>query len=278
MLGGLEFRLPSDGPICDLSTVVVGRCGFGRFAVASRPAFDNHNHTFLTIRTDYRVLAALPRRTPPRSAFTRRELRVIDSLRTPRAVQQFLREFPYNWMKGGVTMRTFRGVLEHGEAHCLEAVLFAATVLDQHGYPPIVLDIESQDGLDHVLFLYRHRGLWGTVARSRDYGLHGRKPVFRSIRELVATYAPPFVDGSGRVIGFGTAHLDALVKTDWRLSRRNNWEVERELIRMPHSAYRMNEREYLRLLRQYAVFKASGAAQTRAVMRRMYGKAVKDWL
>lgn len=193
-------------------------------------------------------------------------------------VQSYLRRFPYNWMKQGVTMRTFRGVVEHGEAHCLEAVLFAATVLEQHGYPPLVLDIESEDGLDHVLFLHKQNGLWGTVARSRDFGLHGRRPVFRSIRALVETYVDPYVDGSGRVIGYGTTNLDDIVHTDWRLSRRNNWEVERALIRMPHAKYRMSEGRHDRILRRFREYKTSGAASTRHAMRRLYGEQVGRWL
>ncbi|MBC7894456.1 MAG: hypothetical protein H7066_03530, partial [Cytophagaceae bacterium] len=127
-------------------------------------------------------------RTPALSTFTPRERALIRRLRTPLQVQRFLRAFPYNWKE---TLWTFRGVVQHGSAHCLEAVLFAATVLEQHGYPPLVLDLESQDKLDHVLFLYRQDGRWGTVARSRDEGLHGRKPVFRSLRALVNSYMDP---------------------------------------------------------------------------------------
>lgn len=228
----------------------------------------------------HRHLRPSPRapRTPDRSAFTRAELRIIDALRTPFQVQRFLRAFPYNWMKNGVTMRTFRGVVEHGEAHCLEAVLFAATVLNQHGYPPLVLDIESEDGLDHVLFLYKQDGRWGTVARSRDYGLHGRKPVFRTIRALVETYVDPYVDGSGRVMGYGTAHLDEIVRTDWRLSRRNNWEVEQALIRMPHSIYRMSDARHHRVLQRFREYKARGFAPSRRTMRWVYGSQIDTWL
>lgn len=193
-------------------------------------------------------------------------------------MQRWLRRFPYNWMEDGVTMRTFRGVVEHGEAHCLEAVLFAATVLEQHGYPPTVLDIESEDGLDHVLFLYEQDGRWGTVARSRDYGLHGRKPRFRTIRALVETYVDPYVDGSGRVIGYGTTNLDDIVHTDWRLSRRNNWEVERALIRMPHRTYHMPNARHAEVLARFRHYKASGAAPTRRNMRALYGDQVNSWL
>ena len=82
----------------------------------------------------------------------------------PRQVQRFLRAFPYNWEKDH---QNLHGVVGSGRAHCLEAVLFAATVLEQHGYPALALDLESQDGLDHVLFIYQENGRWGTVALSR---------------------------------------------------------------------------------------------------------------
>ena len=104
--------------------------------------------------------------------------------------------------RGGDTLRSFRQVVRRGTAHCLEAALFAACVLEQHGYPPLLMGLESVDLLDHVIFVYRHRGRWGSVARSRDPGLHGRKPVFRSPRALAESYFDPYIDYTGRVTGY----------------------------------------------------------------------------
>jgi hypothetical protein len=177
-------------------------------------------------------------------------------LRTPKQVQDFLRALPYNWEKGGETLRTLRGVVRTGQAHCLEAALAAATILEQHGYPPVLLDLESQDNTDHVLFLFRRRGRWGTVARSRDAGLHGRKPVFRTLRQLVDNYADPYVDFTGRITGYGVFDLRALRRCDWRLSERNVWAVQTALINMPHLKYHMPERRYRRMLRLFRAFKA----------------------
>src|SRR4249919_2729182 len=104
--------------------------------------------------------------------FTRAEQRLIARLRTPAAVQRYLNRLPYNNEPGGrATLRSFRGVVAHGCAHCLEAALFATVVMEQHGYPPLVLSFESIDKLDHVIFVYKQRGRWGSVARSRDPGL-----------------------------------------------------------------------------------------------------------
>lgn len=192
---------------------------------------------------------------PPRELFRGREWRLIQRLRTPRQVQWFLRYLPYNWEKERETLRTFRGVVEHGEAHCLEAALTAAAILEQHGYPPFLLDLESQDKLDHVLFLLREHGRYGTVARSRDAGLHGRKPVFRTLRALVMSYVDPYVDGSGRVIGYGVLDLRTLRRCDWRFSERNVWAVEQALIKMPHTKLSTSDRRYHAMLRQFRAFR-----------------------
>ena len=159
---------------------------------------------------------------------------MVHALRTPTAVQRWLNALPYNNEKGGETLRSFRGVVRHGTAHCLEATVGAAVILEQHGYPPLVLSIESADYLDHVIFLYRHRGRWGTIARSRDPGLHGRKPVFRSIRALAMSYFDEYVDATACVEGYGCFDLRKLGAIDWRFSKRNLWAIERALIKLPH--------------------------------------------
>ncbi|HEY6290699.1 MAG TPA: hypothetical protein VI455_03940 [Terriglobia bacterium] len=192
---------------------------------------------------------------PPRGAFRPKEWEIIQLCRTPRQAQNYLRELPYNWERRGETLRTFRGVVKHGQAHCLEAALSAATILEQHGYPPLLLDLESQDKLDHVLFLYQRGGRWGTVARSRDAGLHGRRAVFRTLRELAMSYADPYVDGSARVTGYGVADLRVLVHYDWRLSQKNVWAVERALIQLPHRPLRTSDRRHDEVLRQFRAFR-----------------------
>jgi hypothetical protein len=194
-------------------------------------------------------------RTPPRSLFTPAERRVIDAHRTPSQVQDYLRSLPYNWENESKTLRTFRGIVRTGRAHCLEAVLGAATIMEQHGYPPLVLDLESQDRLDHVLFLFRGPRGWGTIAKSRDAGLHGRKPVFRRVRDLVMSYVDPYVDGSGRIVGYGVADLDELTRADWRLSEGNVPSVERALLSMPHRRLATSDRRYERVLRRYLAFR-----------------------
>jgi hypothetical protein len=193
--------------------------------------------------------------SPVRDVFTREELRIIQRHRTPEQVQQFLRRLPYNWELRGDTLRSFRQVVRHKTAHCLEAALVAAVILEQHGYPPLVVSFESKDGVDHVIFVFRRRGRWGAVARSRDAGLHGRKPVFRGIRDLVWSYFDPYVDFTGRITGYQLVDLSALGEYDWRLALKNMWSVENYLIKIPHRRLRSSNLRYRRLLARFRAYR-----------------------
>lgn len=197
--------------------------------------------------------------------FTAAERRLIARLRTPLDVQRYLNALPYNTEPppGRATLRSFRGVVRHHTAHCLEAALFAATVLEQHGYPPLVISFESIDELDHVIFVYqakgpkpRAQGRWGSVARSRDPGLHGRKPVFATPRALAASYVDTYVDLTGRIEAFALVDLRVMGNYDWRLSSRNVWKVERMLLDTKHQPLRMSEARFRDFRTRYRAFKA----------------------
>ncbi|MDQ1637112.1 MAG: hypothetical protein QOF62_451 [Pyrinomonadaceae bacterium] len=192
---------------------------------------------------------------PTRHAFTAKEWQLIQSLNTPARVQRFFSSMPYNWEKNGGTMRSFREVVKRNEAHCLEAALAAAVILEQHGYPPLLLDIESVDLLDHVIFVFQHDGLWGSIARSRDIGLHGRKPLFRSLRDLTWSYFEPYVDFSGRIKGYGLANLYDLGNYDWRFSARNMSKIEDYLRELPHKKIHSSDKRYEKLLAHYHRYK-----------------------
>ena len=192
---------------------------------------------------------------PGRAAFTAREWRLVASRRTPAAVQGYLTGLRYNRELGGGTLRSFRGVVRTGEAHCLEAALAAAAILEQRDHPPLLLSLESQDRLDHVLFVFREGGRWGAAARSRDLGLHGRLPVFRSLRDLAWSYFDTYVDHSGRITGYGLGDLRDLGDYDWRFSGKNVWRVERYLQEIPHAELNSSDRRYHRLLARYKEFR-----------------------
>ena len=192
---------------------------------------------------------------PTLENFTRWERKVIASLRTPAQVQRFLTNMPYNWERNGGTLRSFREVLKRKEAHCLEAALAATVILEQHGYPPLLLDIESVDLLDHVIFVFQKQGLWGSIGRSRDLGLQGRKPIFRNLRQLVWSYFDPYVDFSGRIKGYGLTNLYELGNYDWRFSAKNMHRIEEHLRAIPHRTLKSSDSRYKQLRTRYKEFK-----------------------
>jgi hypothetical protein len=192
---------------------------------------------------------------PTRKDFTEKEWKVIARCKTPLQVQLFLNSMPYNAETKGETLRSFRGVIRTGTAHCLEGALSAAVILEQHGYPVQFLDMESKDHLDHVVFLFKDNGRWGTVARSRDPGLHGRKPVFRSVRDIVDSYFDPFIDHTGRITAFGLGTLEELGPYDWRLSNTNVWRVEKYFNEIPHTKFASSDKRFELWHRRYEDFK-----------------------
>jgi hypothetical protein len=186
---------------------------------------------------------------------TRQEQRLIARLRTPAAVQAWLNALPYNTEQGGETLRSFRGVVGTGSAHCLEAALTAATILEQHRYPPLVLSFESIDLLDHVIFVYRAATGWGSVARSRDPGLHGRRPMFRTPRALALSYFESYIDFTGRIKAYTVVDLRVLGSYDWRLSEKNVWKVEQLLLEWPHRPILSSDRKADAMRRRYRKFR-----------------------
>ena len=192
---------------------------------------------------------------PDSKSFTSAEWKIIQRLNSPLRVQRFFSSLPYNWEKEGSTIRSFREVVKRGEAHCLEAAVSAAVILEQHGYPPLLLDLESQDLLDHVIFVFKENGNWGAIARSRDRGLHGRKAVYRSLRALALSYFDPFVDFTGRLKGYGITNLYELGNYDWRFSQRKMTRIENHLRELPHKPIRSSDKRYEKLLTRFRQYK-----------------------
>lgn len=189
------------------------------------------------------------------NAFTTAEWKLIQRLNTPLKVQRYFSLLPYNREKNGPSLRSFRELIRHKEAHCLESAVAAAVILEQHGYPPLLLDLESQDLLDHVVFVFRQDEGWGSIGRSRDVGLHGRKPVYRSLRDLAWSYFDPFVDFSGRLKGYAVTSLYDLGNYDWRFSQRHMRKIEEHLRAIPHREIRSSDLRYEKLLARYHRYK-----------------------
>src|SRR2546427_11437698 len=126
-----------------------------------------------------------------------------------------------------------------------------------------MLSLEPADKLDHVLYLFKQNGRWGTIARSREAGLHGRKPVFRSVRDLVLTYVEPYVDFTGRLTGYGVGNLYDLGHYDWRVSSKKGWKGEKYFLKKPPKKYRQSKGRQQQGVGRHKALRAHDTARPR---------------
>jgi hypothetical protein len=103
--------------------------------------------------------------------------------------------------------------------------------------------------------VYRRRGRWGSIGRSRDPGLHGRKAVFATPRALALSYFDPYIDFTGRVTGYAVVDLRVLGQYDWRTADTNVWKVERMLLEYPHRPIPSSDRRVDALRKVYRAFR-----------------------
>jgi len=126
------------------------------------------------------------RNTAFEGAFTPKQLRLLDELDTPAAIQGFLLALRYSAEE---RYRSPRTVLMDRIAHCFDGCLFAAAALRNIGFPPLIVELLPTDrDDDHLIAVYKSRGAWGAVAKSNFAGLTYREPVYRNLRELVMSY------------------------------------------------------------------------------------------
>ena len=86
------------------------------------------------------------------------DVRTLRALKTPARIQKFIDAIDYQYAD---TAGSPARVLRERKGHCLEGALVAAAALRVNGHPPLVMDLESVHDDDHVVALYRERGLWG---------------------------------------------------------------------------------------------------------------------
>lgn len=121
--------------------------------------------------------------------------------------------------------------------------------------PPLILDLESEDFLDHTLFIFQQNGKWGAVGKSRDIGLDGRQPVFKSVELLARSYIIPYIDAKAHITSCGVLDLRTLPSQRWKNSRQNVWYVEAALRQMPHEKLYTPLSEVKNWRRRYIEFK-----------------------
>jgi len=163
-----------------------------------------------------------------------RDLRTLRSLKTPARIQRFLDALPYQYAN---TACSPTRALRERKGHCLEGALLAAAALRVNGHPPLLMDLEAIHDDDHVIALYRERGLWGGIAKSNFAGLRFRAPIYRTLRELALSYFESYYNmrGERTLRAYSSpVNLTRLDSQHWMTSEQNVWCVPDLLIAARH--------------------------------------------
>lgn len=163
--------------------------------------------------------------------------------KTPRQVQRYIDHFKYNEKND---LKSAEQAILAKNSHCLEGAFIAAAILEQNGYPPLIVSFESQDNLDHVVYVFKHKNKWGAISQSSDPGLKGRAPVFRSIRDLTWSYFDAYIDATGKITAYRLANLDDS-KSNWRTGKTNVYKAEKYLIKIKHIKLKSSKKRYLKM-------------------------------
>ena len=127
----------------------------------------------------------------PFPAVRHEEFAIFKKLDSPRKIQDFIEGLRINFEERGETCRSPLMVLKSGEAHCAEGAMLAAAALWHRGQTPLLLDLKVMKGkgdVDHVVTLFKGRGLWGAISKTNHAVLRYRDPIYRTVRELALSY------------------------------------------------------------------------------------------
>ncbi len=173
------------------------------------------------------------------SGLTREEFATLAALKTPIQIQDFIDALPMNFEREGDTQRSPRAVLRARECHCIEGALLAAAALWIRGEKPLIMDLSARMGrgdVDHVVALYERNGAWGAVSKTNHAVLRFRDPIYRSPRELAASYFNEWFLPSGeKTLECYSRPLDLRrYGTDWITSGENLWHIADALASAQH--------------------------------------------
>jgi len=115
--------------------------------------------------------------------------------------------------------------------------MLAACALWVHGEPPLLMDLRAVRDFDHVVALFRRRGLWGAISKTNGAFLRWRDPVYRSLRELALSYFHEYANKRHHKtlreysLPFDLRRVDPAV---WVRGDKNAWSVCEALDELRH--------------------------------------------
>jgi hypothetical protein len=163
--------------------------------------------------------------------FSKRELKFLKTLKTPIKMQEFIDGLEYNKGKRVSLLDVYR--LKKGD--CLEASCFAAYVFGLNKIKSFVMDLECKNPVDddHVICVFKSKGLFGAVAQSKFLGLKYRNPVYKDLRELAMSYFENYFNYEGEY-DLMARSVPLKIKKDWIYTQKSMNMIEKLLDKIKH--------------------------------------------
>jgi len=170
--------------------------------------------------------------------FTKKEIILMQKLNTPAKVQGFLNGLRFNFEKEKETIKSPVMVLREKNAHCMEGAILGAYILSLHGFPPLILHLQTtKDDFDHVIVPFKKYGLWGALSKTNHAVLRYREPVYKNIHELVISYFHEYFlnkNGKKTLRRYSRPLNLNIFRKGWEVEEKNLWKIDKGLDKIKH--------------------------------------------
>lgn len=178
------------------------------------------------------------------------EIKILKKLNTPIKIQDFLDTLPINFEHTGETYMSVRRTLQAKTAHCFEGALLAAAALMLAGKKPLLLDLKTLDGDDHVVALYQVNGYWGAISKTNHTALRFRDPIYESIHELALSYFHEYIDpytGKKTLYAYSLPFNLKQYKNEWLISDQELFHIAEAIDDVNHyELYPESQKKFIR--------------------------------
>ena len=183
--------------------------------------------------------------------FTKKEIALIKKLNTPAKVQDYLNTLEFNFEESGQTLKSPILTMRSNSAHCIEGAILGAYILSRHGFPPLILHLQTIKGdFDHVITIFKKHGYFGALSKTNHAVLRYREPVYKNIHELVLSYFHEyFLDTGIKTLRKYSKPLNLGVFEDgWEKEESDLFGIDEELDNVKH--YDIAPKDHIKNLRK----------------------------
>lgn len=137
---------------------------------------------------------------------------------SPRQIQNFIDE-NISYRDNTVPLHSALRVLKERRGNCVDSAFVAALFLEGR-YGATLLNLFTDKGRGHVVYLFQENDLYGTIGNSRSEKLKWHEPEYANVGELAETFREPLHELGLHLTRFRIDDLSlAREHEDWRTGK-----------------------------------------------------------